>query len=669
LKIEQKESMQTQRLKVVLIKPSKYDDEGYVIRHWRGVLPSNTLACLYGLTEDVKERQALGAGIAIDVEVFDETVEKIPCRRIIAAGRRAGTKTIVGLVGVQSNQFPRAADLARRFRAGGLTVMIGGFHVSGMMALLPNRSPEIQELVDLGVTVVMGEVEDAWAGILGDALHDRLAPVYNLLLQKPSLCDQPVAKPLPGYNRRFVASKFATMDCSRGCPFNCSFCSIINVQGKEMRVRSADAMERAIRENYRRDGINFYFFTDDNFSRNSNWREAFEMLVRLRSEGIRIQFMMQVDTQSYKIPDFVSLAGRAGCSQVFIGMESINPQNLKASGKAQNKVQDYQDMITAWRQAKVSTHAAYIIGFPFDTKESVAEDIERLKNELKVEQASFFMMTPIPGSRDHERMVRSGEWMDPDLNKYDSFHEAMHHPNFARGEWYATYRRAWESFYSFENMRTVLAGASSENYWNIFRNFIWYRNSALIEQGHPMIHGFFRIKDRKDRRPGFAVESRWRHFLRRFREIRTTSRAWLSLLLEMEELWLQTRKRSDAECKLRAELEHMRTELNRSLRAAEMQLAHIRARVHFPDLRVPSRLSLALRDLNFRVAKRVTYSRSDLNQFWAKTRERWGRRQFLRISPHRVAWNLLRDTQIFLLFAIDLMRGGGASSADLRAWR
>lgn len=669
MKRDKKGPLPTHRLKVVLIKPSKYDDEGYVIRHWRGVLPSNTLACLYGLTEDVKQRQALGAGIAIDVEIFDDTVQKIPERRIIASNRLPGTKTIVGLVGVQSNQFPRAADLARRFRAGGLTVMIGGFHVSGVMALFPNGSPEIQELLDLGVTVVIGEVEDAWAGILRDALHDRLAPVYDLLSQKPSLCNQPVAKPLPSYLRRFVASKFATMDCSRGCPFNCSFCTIINVQGREMRVRSADAMERAIRENYRLHGIDFYFFTDDNFSRSSNWREAFEMLERLRSEGIEIQFMMQVDTQSYKIPDFVSMAGRAGCSQVFIGMESINPQNLKASGKAQNKVQDYQDMIAAWRQAEVDTHAAYIIGFPFDTPESVKADIERLKNELKVEQASFFMMTPIPGSRDHERMVRDGEWIDPDLNKYDAFHETMRHPNFAQGEWYETYRQAWESFYGFENMRRVLINTSPENYWNVFRNFIWYRNSAFIEQGHPMIHGFFRIKDRKDRRPGFAVESRLRHFVRRFREIRTTSRAWIALLLEMEELWLQTRKRSDAERKLRAELEHLRAELNRSLRAAELQLAHIRARVHFPDLRVPSRLSLALRDLNFRVAKPVTYTRSDLNQFWAKTRERWSRRQFLRISPHRIAWNLLRDTQIFLLFAVDLMRGGATSPSDLRAWR
>ena len=77
------------------------------------------------------------------------------------------------------------------------------------------------------------------------------------------------------------------------------------------------------------------------------------MLARLRAEeGISIRFMIQVDTQSYKIPEFVELASQAGCTQVFIGMESINPKNLKAAGKAQNKVQEYREMIAAWHRGK-----------------------------------------------------------------------------------------------------------------------------------------------------------------------------------------------------------------------------------------------------------------------------------------------------------------------------
>ena len=667
MKTEKRDSATPERLKIVLIKPSKYDDDGYVIRHFRGVLSSNTLACLYSLTEDAKRREALGPGVELEVEIFDETVQKIPVKRIIRSSRAAGSRTVVGLVGVQSNQFPRAADLARRFRQGNVAVMIGGFHVSGSNFMSAGISPEIQELIDLGVTVVKGEVEDTWVDLLRDALHGRLMPVYDFLDQKPSITGQPVPKSVSSYMKRFVAANTGTIDCSRGCPFNCSFCSIINVQGREMRVRSVPSLEEAIRENYQR-RIDTYFFTDDNFARNSNWRGIFEMLIRLRSEGIKIIFMIQVDTQSYKIPDFVTMASAAGCTQVFIGMESVDPKNLKATGKGQNRVQDYKNLISAWHDAKVATHVAYIIGFPFDTPDSVRQAVEQLKNDLKVEQASFFMLTPIPGSRDHEMMKESGEWMEPDLNCYDSFHETTHHPNFGPGEWYASYRRAWEEFYSFDYMRSVLSGAHPENYWNIFRNFIWYKNSALIEQGHPMIHGFFRLKDREERRAGFPIESRFRHFVRRSREIRKLLRAWVLLILEMEDLWLQTRRRSDAEKRLQVELQRMRKELNRNLRAAELRLAHIRARVQVPDLKVPSRLALALRDINFGVAKQVTYSRADLNRFWIKTRLRWRHHQFFRIYPHKVFMHTLREVKLFLLFAADLM-SSGSGLKDVRAWR
>jgi radical SAM superfamily enzyme YgiQ (UPF0313 family) len=644
-------------LTVVLIKPSKYDDEGYVIRHFRGVLPSNTLACLASLTEDLKRRSALGNNLAIRIRIFDDTVQRIPVDRIIRSNKLPRNRTVVGLVGVQSNQFPRAADLARRFRAGGLQVLIGGFHVSGILALFSEIRSEIRELMDLGVTVVKGEVEESWGDILSDALHDGLRPTYDFLDRKPDLYDKPVPTITRSYLKRFITSNFGTIDCGRGCPYNCSFCTIINVQGHKVRFRSVETLTNAIRDNYKRYGIDYYFFTDDNFARNACWREVFAMLTRLRvQEGISIRFMIQVDTQSWKIPEFVELASSAGCTQVFIGMESINPRNLKAAGKAQNKVQEYKEMIAAWHGAKIATHIAYIIGFPFDTPESVEEDVNSLKRDLGVEQASFFMLTPLPGSQDHARMVLAGEYMDPDLNTFDSFHETMRHPNFAPGEWQAAYRKAWRSFYSFDYMRSVLANANPENYWNILRNFIWYKNAVHVEGGHPMIHGLFRLKDRTDRRPGFPVESRLRHFVRRFREVRSLLRKWIALVLEMEELWLQTRKRSKAELRLIFELKRARGEVNRNLRTAELQIAHYRAKVHVPELRVPSRLSLIFRDLNLDIARRVTYSRADIQKFWNRTWKSWRRRQILLIRPHRVFLNFIRDAELLLLFAVALRR-------------
>jgi len=641
------------KMKVVIIKPSKYDDDGYVIRHFRGVLPSNTLACLSSLTRDVAERGQLGSEYELQVELYDDTVEKIPVQKIIKSNRLPDCRTVVALAGVQSNQFPRAADIARKFRNGGLQVLLGGFHVSGTLALSRGIPGEIQDLLDLGVSIVKGEVEDTWGDILRDAADDNLKPVYDFLDQKPDLYNQPLPVIHRSYLKKFIISNFGTIDCSRGCPFNCSFCSIINVQGREMRVRSPESLGHTIRENYRRHRIHYYFFTDDNFARNKNWRDIFNLLIRLREkENIPIRFMIQVDTQSHKIPDFSELAARAGCTQVFIGMESINPENLKAVGKTQNHVQNYRDLISTWRERKIATHVAYIFGFPFDTSESIQKDVQRLKSELGVEQASFFMLTPIPGSQDHVRMTQNGAHMEPDMNNYDSFHETTRHPNFAPGELSASYRNAWKDFYSFDYMKEVLSRANPENYWNIFFNFIWYKNAALIEGGHPMIHGFFRLKERTERRPGYPVESRFRHFIRRFREIRHLARSWISLAMEMEELWLQTRKRSEAEVRLHAEIKRLREEVNRNLHTAELQLAHIRTRIHFPELHVPSRLALKFRNLNFRMAKRITYSRADLQTFWKRTY----RKRMTLIRPDRIAWNFIMDVQLFLLFMSALSR-------------
>src|SRR5579862_6337756 len=99
------------KINLVLIKPSQYDDDGYVVRHWRGVLPSNTLACLAGLTEDVIAQNRL-AGWDVNVQLFDETVDKVPVAKICRSQKNSRAKSVVCLVGVQTNQFPRAVDLA-----------------------------------------------------------------------------------------------------------------------------------------------------------------------------------------------------------------------------------------------------------------------------------------------------------------------------------------------------------------------------------------------------------------------------------------------------------------------------------------------------------------------------------------------------------------------------
>ncbi|MBI4265690.1 MAG: radical SAM protein [Acidobacteria bacterium] len=535
------------RLVVILIRPSKYDDEGYVIRHFRGTLPSNTLSCLNSLTEDAVRQGAL-RDLEVRVHVIDEIVSRVDPRRLGRTYRRGDTKVVVGLVGVQTNQFPRAQDLARQFKAEGFDVMIGGFHVSGSVAMSPDVPPECQAMLNEGVTLVLGEVEDRWAGLLRDAAAGRLQPLYNFLDSPPRLDDKPLPRASAATQRKFAVTRSGTIDAGRGCPFNCSFCTIINVQGRRMRARSPERILAQIRENFRlegREGVSHYFFTDDNFTRNQHWEAIFDGLIQMReAEGIEIDFMMQVDTQAPKIPNFIEKAARAGCMQVFIGMETIRDDNLKAGGKPQNKSAEYREMIARWHAVGVVCHVGYIIGFPHDTYERVMEDVRTLRETLLVDQASFFMLTPIPGSRDHRVAVRAGVPLDPDYNNFDSFHATMPHAKMSADEWRRAFRDAWREFYSFEQMRRSLLRQNPHTYWAVLKNMIWYR-AGMAEGAHPMITGFFRLKDRLSRRPGFPIESRWTFFKRRLRETTRLLREYLKIALEMQELWLMTRIRRE----------------------------------------------------------------------------------------------------------------------------
>src|SRR6516164_3605226 len=141
----------------VLIKPTHYDDDGYPIQWFRSALPSNTLACMYSLADDARKREALGPGVDLVIETYDETNRRVHPKWIIRDLKRRGGRALVGIVGVQSNQFPRSMDLAREFRAAGLQVCIGAFHVSGCIAILPEMPEELKVVQAMGVSLFAGE--------------------------------------------------------------------------------------------------------------------------------------------------------------------------------------------------------------------------------------------------------------------------------------------------------------------------------------------------------------------------------------------------------------------------------------------------------------------------------------------------------------------------------
>jgi hypothetical protein len=498
------------RFQLVLIKPSHYDDQGYVIRWWRAMIPSNSLAAVYGIAADCAERQVLGPEIVIDIAVIDETNTRIDIPTLLDQFRRHDNLGCIALVGVQSNQFPRALDIARPFRAAGICVAMGGFHVSGCMSMLDGGAIDLDLCRAMGVAMFAGEAEGRLDTVLRDAAAGRLAPIYDFIKDLPEMAGTPV----PFLPKCYVARTLglsASFDAGRGCPYQCSFCTIINVQGRKSRFRSADDVEHLVRLNWAQ-GIHKFFITDDNFARNTQWEAIFDRLIDLReNSGIPLGLLIQVDTLCHKIPNFVAKAKRAGVTRVFIGLENINPDNLAAAKKRQNKITEYRRMLLAWKSQGMMTLAGYILGFPADTPDSIRRDIAIVQKELPLDVLEFFCLTPLPGSEDHQTLWQKGIAMDADLNSYDTEHACTAHARMSGEEWEAIYHEAWSLYYTPEHMKTLLrrTAATGGPMGSLVKLLFTFSTTDRLEQVHPLQSGIFRLKHPSERRPGLPRENPW----------------------------------------------------------------------------------------------------------------------------------------------------------------
>jgi radical SAM superfamily enzyme YgiQ (UPF0313 family) len=498
------------RFQLFLIKPSQYDDAGYVIQWVYSLMPSNSLAVIYSLALDAARHHILGPDTAIDITVLDEANARLSIGRICKRLRRHDGFGMVCLVGVQSNQYPRAIDISGRLRAEDVQVVIGGFHVSGVLAMLPDIGPDLQAALNMGVSLFAGEAEGRFAELMVDAANRDLKSIYNYVADLVTLesCPRPI---LPRQNIKRTLNVYSSFDAGRGCPYQCSFCTIITVQGRKSRARSVDDVEAILREHWAQ-GIKHLFITDDNLARNVNWEAIFDRIIELRErDGISMKFIIQVDALCHKIPRFIEKAARAGVRTVFVGLENINPENLLAANKRQNKISEYRKLFLEWKKAGVVTTAGYILGFPADTPESIRESIEIIKQEIPVDILEFFCLMPLPGSADHKAMSLRQEWMDPDLNRYDGEHVVTRHGRMSSEQWAGAYQTAWKTYYTRDHMFTVLRRARAVGMklpW-LVEMLIYFSTSVACEDVHPTKSGLLRRKYRADRRPSFRREPLW----------------------------------------------------------------------------------------------------------------------------------------------------------------
>ena len=532
------------RFCLVLVKPTHYDEQGYAIQWFRSAIPSNSLASVYAVAKDCADRNVLGDDVDIELHPFDETNTRIRPDRMADMIAAAGAGMVM-LVGVQSNQVPRALDIARPLRQRGIQVGIGGFHMSGVISMIDGDDAALKEAQAMGISVFAGEAEGRLDEVLRDAWRCELKPLYNFMSDLPSIEGAPTPI-LSAVRVKRTAGAVTSFDAGRGCPYQCSFCTIINVQGRNSRRRSPDDVEKIVRENLAQ-GLRRFFITDDNFARNKDWEIILDRLIQLR-EGEKLAFsiIIQVDTLCHRLPNFISKCRRAGVKRVFIGLENINPANLMAAKKKQNKITEYRKMLLEWKQASIITYAGYIIGFPGDTVESVLHDVEVIKRELPIDLLEFFYLTPLPGSEDHQKLFRAGVPMDADLNKYDLFHATTDHPLMSREEWKYAYTMAWKNYFTMEHMETILrrAVATRANGSNTAFLLTWFTGCIVIEDVHPLEGGFVRLKYRRDRRSTMPIEPIWSFYPKYFVELLVKNYRWASLYIRLRRIYLLIRKDS-----------------------------------------------------------------------------------------------------------------------------
>lgn len=395
-------------LRVVLIKPSKYAADGSVERFRWGFMPNSTLAYLESLTPPEVD------GAPCAVETVDEYVET-DLEYLSRLRPLPGAATLVALVGVQSHQFQRALDLAAYASGNGVEAcVLGGPHA---------MTCDTSALHGRGLSFALAEAELVWPAILRDALGGRLRPVYGGDQRWQAQLEAPVLRPPSRHALRRYAVPLLGIYPARGCPYVCNFCSVIKIAGRAVRSQPVETTLASLRA-AKAAGVRLIMFTSDNFNKIP---DAPELLRAMIAEKIRLPFFVQCDAMVHRQEELVELMARAGCFQMFVGVESFSREALRAAHKLQNHPERYGEILALCRRHGISSHFSNILGFPTDSERSIAEHL-RIVNELGPDLASFYVLTPIPGTEQYDEFLDQGLITERNLDRFDATSVVWRHP-------------------------------------------------------------------------------------------------------------------------------------------------------------------------------------------------------------------------------------------------
>ncbi len=334
-----------------------------------------------------------------DVCIVDEKVEPLDL---------AKEADLVG-ISAMTPAVNRAYEIARSFRARGITVIMGGMHVSKLPdeALLHCDS------------VIVGEAELLWDKALEDFKRGELKKIYRHENGYPSLANFPASNWNLYKGKKYLPVHF--VETTRGCPHNCEFCSVTDSFGGKFRNRPVDEVEKEIQGLTPFEGRftlkNAVFFVDDNIIGNKT--HAKELLERITP--YRLKWMGQTSVNIAKNEDILSLCKKSGCIGLLVGFESLSQGNLKNMGKTFNTPDTYIDVIKKMHDYGIGVTGAFVFGFDHDD-ESVFDKTVEFVIKAKLDVCYFSILTPYPGTRVYAQMVQEGRLIDHDWSNYNTNH-------------------------------------------------------------------------------------------------------------------------------------------------------------------------------------------------------------------------------------------------------
>lgn len=475
------------KIEINMIKPSKYNQviskDAPVDRYEKGFFPNPTNAYINALLSslDSEKKDKIAS-----VNMFDEYVETdLNYLRKLCSPKTENS--ILMLTGVQSHQFQRACDLGAYAKYRGTKhVIIGGPHVMACdTSMLHGR----------GISFALSEAEVILTEIIQDALWGELKPLYGtsrLLSNDLDLKAGIIAPPSVGELDKY-AFKMRGIHPAKGCKMRCNFCLVYKINGGFVRGQDIQLTIENLRLAMQA-GAKYLMYTSDNFN---DYPDAVELLNRMIEENIRIPFFVQCTTEIKE--EFVELLARAGCFQIFFGVETFRKDILNSIRKAFNRSANYENIISWCNKYGIISHFSNIIGFPQHDANAIKDHV-KVTLKLGPTVVSVYILTPIPGTDQYQEFLDAGLIKQKNMDYFDGTNLVFYHDKMSGEELrellFWSYRKIMNPIRTFGRALKISRKGTFGEYLRDFAFCPFYASFAYFQAcrgQHPMSGGFGRV--------------------------------------------------------------------------------------------------------------------------------------------------------------------------------